>query len=159
VTQGAVFKHFATKDSIWAAAMRWVREELLGRIERAVAEAQSSSAALSAIFAAHVDFIVEFPGVPRVIFHELQQPADSAAKAEVRQLLQSYRRLLLQALERAAAVGEVAPDLDHEAAATAFVGLIQGLVMQGMLAGRPASLRSQGERLFALYLRGIGVER
>ena len=157
VTQGAVFKHFATKDSIWAAAMRWVRDDLLGRIERAAAEAKSPGAALSAIFAAHVDFIAEFPGVPRVIFHELQQPADSASKAEVRQLLQSYRRLLLQTLERAAAVGEVAADLDREAAATAFVGLIQGLVMQGMLAGRPAALRSQGERLFALYLRGIGV--
>ena len=159
VTQGAVFKHFATKDAIWAAAMRWVREELLGRIERAACEARTPSGALAAIFTAHVDFIVEFPGVPRVIFHELQQPADSAAKGEVRQLLQSYRRLLLQTLERAAAAGEVAVDLDHEVAATAFVGLIQGLVMQGMLAGRPAGLRAQGERLFALYLRGIGVTR
>ncbi|MFM9916985.1 MAG: TetR/AcrR family transcriptional regulator, partial [Rhizobacter sp.] len=29
VTQGAVFKHFPTKDAIWLAAMRWVRETLL----------------------------------------------------------------------------------------------------------------------------------
>ena len=30
--------------------------------------------ALEAVFQAHVDFVIAHPGVPRVIFHELQQP-------------------------------------------------------------------------------------
>jgi HlyD family secretion protein len=47
------------------------------------------------MFRAHVDFVIAHPGVPRFIFHELQQPADSAAKSEVRAVLQGYRKLLL----------------------------------------------------------------
>ena len=35
VTQGAVFKHFPTKDAIWLAAMRWVRESLLQKLQAA----------------------------------------------------------------------------------------------------------------------------
>jgi hypothetical protein len=52
--------------------------------------------------------------------------------------------------------GQVVADLDREAAATTFVGLIQGLVMQAMLAGRPATTRTQADRVFALYLRSLG---
>ena len=35
VSQGAVFKHFPTKDAIWLAAMEWVRERLLAKLDEA----------------------------------------------------------------------------------------------------------------------------
>lgn len=156
VTQGAVFKHFPTKEAIWVAAVRWVREVLMQGLESAAAEASTPLDALSAMFRTHVDFVIAHPGVPRLIFHELQQPADSATKQEVRALLQGYRKLLLDTLEQAVTRGQVVADLDREAAATTFVGLIQGLVMQAMLAGRPAAMRAPADRVFALYLRSLG---
>jgi len=156
LTQGAVFKHFPTKDAIWVAAVQWVRGELMHSLRTAAAEAPTPLDGLSAMFRAHVDFVVAHPGVPRLIFHELQQPADSATKQEVRAMLQGYRKLLLDTLEQAVAQGQVVADLDREAAATTFVGLIQGLVMQAMLVGRPATMRPQADRVFALYLRSLG---
>ncbi len=156
LTQGAVFKHFPTKDAIWVAALQWVRGELMQSLRAAAAEAPTPLDGLSAMFRAHVDFVVAQPGVPRLIFHELQQPADSATKQEVRAMLQGYRKLLLDTLEQAVAQGQVVADLDREAAATTFVGLIQGLVMQAMLVGRPAAMRPQADRVFALYLRSLG---
>jgi AcrR family transcriptional regulator len=155
VTQGAVFKHFPSKESIWVAAMCWVREALLQALQSAAAEAATPLDALSAVFLAHVDFVVEHTGVPRLIFHELQQPVDSATKQEVRAVLQGYRKLLLDILAQAMKHGQVRPDLDREAATTAFVGLIQGLVMQAMLTGRPGAMRQQADRVFALYRRGL----
>lgn len=157
VTQGAVFKHFPSKDAIWVAAMRWVRESLLQTLQAAVDEAATPGEALRSMFEAHVEFVIAHPGVPRFIFHELQQPADSAAKLEVRAVLQGYRKLLLAVLNEAAAQRQAGADIDAEAAATAFIGLIQGLVMQSMVAGRPAAMRQQAGRVFALYLRGIGA--
>lgn len=155
VTQGAVFKHFPTKDAIWLAAMRWIAGELLGRLRDAVGNAPSPRDALGAMFRAHVEFVIAHPGVPRLIFHELQRPADTPAKREVRGLLQAYRQLLLAQLALAAAQGQVAPGLDRDAAATAFVGLIQGLVMQSMLGGQGAAMREQADKVFALYARGL----
>jgi len=156
VTQGAVFKHFPTKEAIWLAAMKWVREQLLASLTQAAESQPSPMDALGAVFRAHVDFVVRHPGVPRFIFHELQQPSDSAAKQEVRGVLQAYRKLLLGILKQAERQNVVAPELDREAAATLFVGIVQGLVMQAMLSGKPALMRGQAERVFALYLRGIG---
>lgn len=157
VTQGAVFKHFPTKDAIWLAAMRWVRETLLVTLQTAADQTDTPVDALSAIFRAHVEFVVAHPGVPRFIFHELQQPADSAAKLEVRGVMQAYRKLLLVVLARAIEAGQVCKDLELEAAATGFIGLLQGLVMQSMLSGRPNTMRQQAGPVFALYLRGLGV--
>lgn len=156
ITQGAVFKHFSTKEAIWLAALQWVRGELSHGLRTAAAQAPTPLGGLSAMFRAHVDFVVAHPGVPRLIFHELQQPADSATKQEVRTLLQGYRKLLLDTLEQAVMQGQVDADVDREAAATTFVGLVQGLVMQAMLVGRPGTMRTQADRVFALYLRSLG---
>ena len=156
LTQGAVFKHFPTKDAIWLAAMGWVRKQLLAALTRAAQAAPTPLASLEAVFNAHVAFVASHPGVPRLIFHELQQAPDSAVKQEVRTLLQAYRKLLMSLLGAAAERGQVPADLDREAAATLFVGIVQGLVMQSMLSGKPGTLKAQADRVFAIYLRGIG---
>ncbi|HWI84609.1 TetR/AcrR family transcriptional regulator [Ramlibacter sp.] len=155
VTQGALFKHFPTKDAIWLAAMGWVREQLLSTLERAVARAGSPLDALAGMFKAHVGFVASHPGVPRFIFHELQRPADSPIKQEVRKLLQGYRKMLRKQLDAAVAIGEVSREVDLDAAATLFVGVVQGLVMQSMLSGNPAAIKSQADAVFAIYRRGL----
>lgn len=155
ITQGAVFKHFPTKDAIWLAAMGWVREGLLAAVDAAAARAASPMRALEAVFAAHVDFIVAHPGVPRLIFHELQRPADSLIKREVRGLLREYRKRVQRLLQAAVDAGEAAPGVDLEAASTLFLGVVQGLVVQSMAAGGPAAMKTQAGAVFALFHRGI----
>lgn len=155
VTQGAVFKHFPTKDAIWLAAMKWVRERLLLKLDEAARAQASAPRGLEAVFRAHVAFVIAHPGVPRIIFHELQQAADSPVKQEVRALLKAYRQLLLGLLEAGVESGQLSAVLDQEAAATLFVGIVQGLVMQSMLAGRPAAMKAQADSVFAIYLRGL----
>jgi len=49
----------------------------------------------------------------------------------------------------------VPADLDQDAAATLFIGIVQGLVMQSMLSGMPGQMPAQAERVFTLYLRGL----
>lgn len=155
VSQGAVFKHFPTKDAIWVAAMKWVRKRLLAKLDEAARAETSGVLALEAVFRAHVAFVIAHPGAPRIIFHELQQPGDSPVKQEVRALLQDYRQLLLGQFKQGMKSGELPTGIDPEAAATLFVGIVQGLVMQSMLTGKPAAMKAQAEAVFAIYLRGI----
>jgi AcrR family transcriptional regulator len=155
VSQGAVFKHFPTKEAIWVAAMAWVHESLLAKLHEAVGAQTSAVRAIEAVFRAHVDFVVAHPGAPRMIFHELQQPTDSPVKQEVRALLQAYRRLLRSQFKLGMRSGELPTDLDSDAAATTLVGIVQGLVMQSMLTGKTTAMKAQAGAVFAIYLRGI----
>ncbi len=156
VTQGAVFKHFPTKDAIWLACLVWVREQLTNALQEA-ADAASDAPfnALAAVFKAHVGFVVAHPGVPRVIFHELQGPADSAIKQQVQGLLKDYRKLLRRLLDAEAARGTLDAGADLDAAATLFVGIVQGLVMQSMASGSVAGMKMRAAALFAIYERGL----
>jgi TetR/AcrR family transcriptional regulator len=156
LTQGALFKHFPTKDALWLATMRWIRGELLRRLGTAADGAAEPQEALRSVFRAHVAFVAEHPGVPRFIFHELQQPADSPLKSEVRGLMQDYRTLLMRLLGSAERRKGIEAGLDREAAATLFIGIVQGIVMQSMATGRPVGPGAQADRLFALYLRAVG---
>ena len=62
LTQGALFRHFPTKDAILEAVMGWVSERLLAQLDAAAASAATPLAALEAMFMAHVGFVVRHPG-------------------------------------------------------------------------------------------------
>jgi len=155
LTQGAVFKHFPTKEAIRAAAMDWIADSLFAALESAVRGAPSPIDALRAVYLAHVGFVVAHPGVPALIFNELQQPADTPVKARVRDLLGRYRKLLLRLIEDARRDGDVAGDTDAAAAATLFIGTVQGLMMQAMLTGSMRGIKPRAERVYRVWLRGI----
>ena len=155
LTQGALFRHFPNKDAILQAVMEWVAERLLGRIDKAIRAASSPLAALEAAFMAHIGFVVQHPGVPRMLFGELQRAEESPAKLMVRTLIRGYSERLRRLIEDGKAQGELAADLDVDAAATLFIGSIQGLVMQSLIAGDVKAIRANAPGVFAVYRRGI----
>lgn len=155
VTQGALFKHFPTKDAILEAVMTWVADRLLARVDSAASAMPTAIQALEAMFLAHSSFVTEHPGVPRMMFGELQRAGSTAPKRMAATMLRQYAERLRLQLERGRASGEFAPQLDMEAAATLFVGSIQGLVMQALIAGDVQRIGRDAPRVFAIYLRGI----
>ncbi len=157
LTQGALFRHFPTKDAILEAVMSWVSERLLARAGRAAESAASPIAALEAIFDAHIDFVAQHPGVPRVLFGQLQQYGETMPKRMAGMLLQKYGKQLRHLLEAGRAQGSLDVDLDIDAATVMFIGTIQGLVMQSLLKGDPAQIRRDAPGVFVIYLRGIGA--
>lgn len=155
LTQGALFRHFPSKEAIWQAVMDWVAETLLGRIERACQENDAALAALEAMFMSHIRFVAEHPGVPRMIFGELQRAEDSAVKRTVQALLQRYAQRLQTLIVLGKQKGELAASLDELAAATLFIGTVQGLVMQSLLAGDVEKMIRDAPGVFAIYRCGI----
>lgn len=155
LSQGALFKHFPTKDAILLAVMKWVADNLLARVDTAVQNASSPLNALEALFLAHTEFVSTHPGVPRIVFSELQRARRSTPGRMVQTLVRGYGERVAAILANAKAQGELAPEIDTDAAAVLFVGTIQGLVMQSMIDGDIARIRTDAPRVFAIYRRGI----
>ncbi|WP_374408095.1 TetR family transcriptional regulator [Hydrogenophaga sp.] len=159
ITQGAVFRHFESKAAIWLAVMDTVHDNLLARLRTAADAQQQPLKALRAVFMAHVDFVVEQPGVPRVIFQELQHPEDTPLKARVERLMQDYRSLITGLLQQALAARQLAPVTDLQAAAVLFIGSVQGLVMQSLISGKVAAIRPLAPAVFDLFEQAIAARR
>jgi AcrR family transcriptional regulator len=155
LTQGSLFRHFPTKDAIWESVMVWVADRLLAKIDNAAQDIESPLAAMQAMFMSHIDFVVEHPGVPRMLFGQLQNAESTAAKRMAQSLIQRYAERLRTRIEQGKASGEITPDVDTQAAATLFVGTVQGLVMQTLLSGDIQRMRTDAPGVFAIYQRGL----
>lgn len=155
LTQGALFRHFPNKDAIWEAVMKWLADNLFARIEEAAAATDSPLGAMEAVFMAHVAFVAEHPGAPRMLFGELQAARQTPARRVAQAMMAGYAARLREMIAAGKTRGELRADLDGEAAATLFIGTIQGLVMQSMIAGDMSLMTGQAPRVFALYQRGV----
>jgi AcrR family transcriptional regulator len=155
VTHGALFRHFPDKEAMWTAVFDWVQAELGRVVSDAFEKAGEPLAILEWVFLAHVDFVARHPGVPRILFHELQRPADSAFHDRVRRMVGAYRQRLCALMIVAKERGQLPSGLDEEAAAVLFLGTVQGLVVQSTLFRGEAGMRKAARRLFPLLLNGF----
>lgn len=155
LTQGALFRHFPNKASIHTAVMEWVADRLLSTLDKVILGAPSAIAALEAMFLAHAEFVAEHPGVPRILFGELQRAEKTASKRLVQALIKQYGERLHRLIEEGKKNEELDAQLDTEAFALLFLGSIQGLVMQSLLAGDADFIRRNAPRVFAAYCHGI----
>lgn len=158
VTQGALFRHFPTKEAIRLAVIEWIETQLMVKLGDAKASAPDVLSGLEAMFLAHVKFIRESPGVPRLVFAELQQPDSSPVRQRVQQIMRRYRQMLAETLDKAKAAQLIRDDVEVQAAAALFLGAIQGLVMQSMLGGVSPNTDEPVLGVLHLYFAGLGAK-
>lgn len=157
ISQGGVFRHFESKEAIWLAVLDWAQRTLFDGLRLAMQQAEPDGPvpALRAVFMAHIGFVQQYPGVPRLIFQELQHARPTRLKERVQALMADYRHLLAGLLAQAQAEGHIAPEVDLPAAAILFLGAVQGLVMQSLLSGRLQDMGPQAQAVFELYQAGL----
>lgn len=155
ITHGALFRHFPDKASIWKAVFDWLGVRL-GRVaDKAIGTGGSPLEVLERLFHAQVAFVASHPGVPRILFHELQRPADTAMHGLARKIVGAYRERVKLLIRQAKDQGELPEGLDEDAAAVLFVGTVQGLVVQSTLFSGSLDMRDAARRVFPLLLDGF----
>ena len=155
LTQGALFRHFPSKDAIWLAAMSWIREGLMGVLGAAAKGASDPLDALERMFYAHVSFIAKYPAIPRMVFSGQMLHDNPKLKVLVQEIVSGYEDRLVALLREARESGLARADLDEQSAAILFIGMIQGLVVQITIFGSQRSLLEEARKVFPIYLAGI----
>jgi len=155
LTQGAIFRHFASKDDIWLAVMHWIRDSLMKVLGKAAADATDPLDALQRMFLAHVAFVSKHPAIPRIIFSELQHKKDGKMRHLIQELMSGYESRIAGLLDAAKEQSLVDGALDSKSAAVLYIGMIQGLVMQVSIFGGKRSLMHEAEKIFPIFLQGI----
>ena len=154
VTHGALFRHFPDKTAIWRSVFDWLGVRL-GRVADAtIATGGTPLQVLERLFYAQVAFVSDHPGVPRILFHELQRPAGSPLQGLAQTIVGGYRERIKVLIRRAKDAGELPISLDEDTAAILFIGTIQGLVVQSTLFSGAFDMREAAQRIFPLLLDG-----
>ncbi len=155
LTQGAIFRHFATKDDIWFAVIVWVRERLINVLDKAAADATDPLNAIERMFIAHIAFISKHPAIPRLLFSELLHKKNGKLRQLIEGIISGYEARIAGLLDAAKSQSLVSADLDSPNAAGLYIGMIQGLVIQSSIFGGKRALQQQAEKTFPIFLHGV----
>lgn len=159
ITQGAIFRHFPTKDLIWLGVVHWVRGRLMSVLDMAAAQGSDPLDALERMFFAHLGFVEKVPAIPKLIFTNQLLKNNPRIRELVRSILTDYEDKVSGLIAQAKARSLVRPDLDERAAAVMFTGMIQGLVIRVPIIEARKSLVEEGRLIFPIFLHGIGGVR
>lgn len=159
ITQGAIFRHFPTKDMIWLAVVHWVRGRLMGVLDVAAEQGSDPVDALEKMFFAHLAFVERVPAIPKLVFTSQLLKKNPKIRDLIRSILVDYEAKVTGLIAEAKAQNLVRADLDEQGAAVMFTGMIQGLVIRVPIIEARKSLVAEGKLVFPIFLYGIGSAR
>lgn len=153
VTQAAVFRHFPTKDELWAAVGEALETRLAAAWEDALASAPDPESRLRALVGAQLAQIQRTPALPAILHSRELGVSNRALRDACQGLMVSFGALLAEALAEMAASDDLRPDLAHRDGAMLLISLVQGMAIRWTLGARNFDLRAEGMRLFEVQMR------
>lgn len=159
ITQGAIFRHFPSKDMIWLAVIHWVRGRLMGVLDVAAEQGSDPLDSLEKMFFAHLAFVERVPAIPKLVFTSQLLKKNPKIRDLIRSILVDYEAKVTGLIAEAKAQNLVRADLDEQGAAVMFTGMIQGLVIRVPIIEARKSLVAEGRQVFPIFLYGIGSVR
>ncbi|MFA5372180.1 MAG: TetR/AcrR family transcriptional regulator [Sideroxydans sp.] len=159
ITQGAIFRHFPTKNMIWLGVIHWVRGRLMSVLDMAADQGKDPLDSLEKMFFAHLGFVDKVPAIPKLVFTDQLLKKNPKIKELIRGILADYEAKVTNLIAQAKVQNLVHPDLNEHSAAVMFTGIIQGLVIRVSIIEARNSLIAEGKLVFPIFLRGIGSVR
>lgn len=157
VSQPALFRHFRSREALLLAVVEATRGDLEGLLAPLLGSGKAPLDLCDALARQLVQYVDEHPGFPRLLFADMALEAPDLRVA-VHHLVSMQRTLIAELVSAAVRDGAARADVDPQAAATLFVGMIQGLVLQRELAGGGAPLAERIDAVSRLWRAGLARE-
>ncbi len=154
ISQPALFRHFRSREALLLAVVDHCAKELEALATEAIGEAPDAPSQLEALARALLAFVVQHPGLPRLLFAQGAPGGDPVGQATA-DLVSRQRHLAAALIRLGQRSGAFDPAVSPAQAATLFVGMIQGLILQWEVEDRRGALAEDVGPLLGLWLDGV----
>ena len=159
VTEGAIYRHFASKREIFSFVVHHWEQNLLSAVLAAQLEEGSPLHRLERVFQAQLSEAQNYQALAFIIIVEAIAFEDIGLSSRVASILTDYLEGIQRILAQGIQDGSVRPDLNVDAAATTFFGLIQSTATLWALNGYNSPLAEQSSETWGIFERGVGTVR
>lgn len=135
IAQPTLFLHFGNKSHVLVALVDAVQERLQREMAGLDLARLSPLERLKAVIRAHLGFIQQQPGIPRLLFSEELQSGDPAFRDRMNQLVQFFLQFIAGLISAAQEAGQIRPDIVPQQAACLLIASVQGLALRWILTG------------------------
>lgn len=153
LSHAALFRHFPSREALWAESMRWATAQLEQDLHCIAAEASLAPLVrVERLLQANAAFVCRHPGLLRMLLSELPRPGSSPASEAAKAFAARLRAALTQLLEQATAQGQLSSPLPPEDLAGLLLASCEGMMLQGLVHGDLGSLPARLARALPLLL-------
>jgi len=158
ISEGDIYKHFKSKREVLLSLIEEIKETLLECIEGAIKREGPALVNLENIMKAHLSYTERRRGVSFLVIGEVLRSPETSLRRHMHKVIGAYLQRVKGLLEEGMKRGEVRRDLDLNVAATAFFGLVQGMVTLWAFRSHGLPLAEQYEELWSIYRNGIASQ-
>ncbi len=155
VTDAALYKHFSSKNDMLLFMIEELEQSMITELAEHIGNTQGPIERIHSLFRFQLDFIEKNKGIPRIIFSESLQKQNPAIKAKIAGILGNYLEILKGLLEAAKAEGLIKEEIDVDAAAAIFIGMVQSSVIFWTLSNFSYLLKDRQAPLWQEYRKII----
>lgn len=154
----SLYRHFTSKDQVLDAVLELLRKRLLGNVQNAVREAANPLDQLRRLLALHIQLILEYRALPRLIFSGDLYAGRPERKATLYEVVNAYLNEVARIIREGQKEGLVRPELEPNAVSVVFLGLIQPAAILWHLSDGEFNVAKQMERAWPLFYEGIRMK-
>ncbi len=130
VSQATIFRHFKTRDDIFADAIEWLANSLFETLSDCFNNKLAADKQLQKLLTKQLHFISKNKGIPRLLFSDRLHLESPVLKKSVQQIMQRYTKQVATLIQQGAESGDFRKDIDADKAAVFVAALIQGSIIR-----------------------------
>ena len=157
VTEGTIYRHFQSKREILSLLIDDIEESLMGTLRDAREDGAPARENLERILEAHLSDVEGRGAVSFIIISEATGFDGIGLQSRVALMLTHYLEFLQEVLEDGKREGSIRPDVDVQAAATAFLGLVQSTATLWALNSYLPRLAERRAEMWRIFMGGVAA--
>ena len=124
IVPSAIYRHFKGKDDLLDALLEHIRSRVLGNVNLAMEEAESSPERLRILLMRHLKMLREIRGFPNILFSDGMYSGHPERKDKVVGIMTAYLEKIQGILREGIQEGSIGRDVDPVTASVMFLGMI-----------------------------------
>lgn len=158
VTDGALYRHFKSKNEIIGLLIEDIERTLLDTIKTAAGKINNPINKLENILSSHLSYAEQRKGMSFIVINETLNLQDRNLKRRMLKVIHAYLKEIKAILIDGAGAGKIRKEIDFVSASIAFFGMVQSMVTLWALSGFRYSLKKRYLKLFDIYKKGVIVK-
>lgn len=141
MTNGALYRHFKSKDEIISLLIDDIEETLLSAIQEAANKNVNPMQKLESIFLSHLSYSEQMKGTSFTVINQVSGLKDKHLKKKMLEVLNKYLKTIKEIVIQGMESGIFRKDINPTSASIVFLGTIQSIVTLWCLSGYKHSLK------------------
>jgi len=154
IAQPTLFLHFGNKSHVLVALVDTIQDRLQKEMAGLGLERMSPLERLQAVIRAHLNFIQQQPGIPRLLFSEELQSGDPAFRDRMNELVRYFLQFIAGLISAAQEAGEIRADVVPQQNACILIAAVQGLAFRWVLSDNRFVLAEQADAVISALISG-----